>query len=169
MHTDMIGFADRQLRSDSFDTFTEFEKRFRECSSHIFFCSVTTRIPWRLSRRGCLNSSMKFLSAVATPSSASSRFQGFEYHLPEEAELEQSSALFEEEIGKADVSISLDFFVRPEELPLLEQLRGPLATWLHKLGAAPAAAEQMACRLPDYFLSPPCMKHGGMRRRITPP
>ncbi len=63
MYADIIGFkAARQLRSNSLDMFScmfkEFEKMFRKCSFHIFFCGVTTKNPWRLSRRDCLNSSM---------------------------------------------------------------------------------------------------------------
>ncbi len=71
---------------------------------------------------------------------------------PNEEKLKQLSARFEEEMGRANVSISVDFFNRPAALPLLEQLRSPLSAWLHGLGAASADAEQIAARLPDYFV-----------------
>lgn len=71
---------------------------------------------------------------------------------PQEDELETLSARFEEEMGKAEVSISLDFFKQPGELPLLKQLQDPLSAWLQGLGAQQTDAEQIACRLPDYFV-----------------
>uniref|UniRef100_UPI004056DEA0 pentapeptide repeat-containing protein n=1 Tax=Candidatus Electronema sp. TaxID=2698783 RepID=UPI004056DEA0 len=71
---------------------------------------------------------------------------------PEEAELETLSARFAEEMGKAEVTITTKFFEQPGELPLLEQLRSPLAAWLQGLGAKPAAAEQIACRLRHDFV-----------------
>ncbi|CAK8710902.1 NACHT domain-containing protein [Candidatus Electronema halotolerans] len=71
---------------------------------------------------------------------------------PEEAELETLSARFEEEMGKADVTISLDFFNRPGDLPLLKELQVPLSAWLQGLGASAVDAEQIASRLPDYFV-----------------
>ncbi|WP_417915106.1 pentapeptide repeat-containing protein [Candidatus Electronema sp. JM] len=71
---------------------------------------------------------------------------------PQEEELETLSARFEEEMGKAEVTISPQFFDRPDELPLLKNLQGPLAAWLQGLGAKQADAEQIACRLPDYFV-----------------
>uniref|UniRef100_UPI0040572BEA pentapeptide repeat-containing protein n=1 Tax=Candidatus Electronema sp. TaxID=2698783 RepID=UPI0040572BEA len=72
---------------------------------------------------------------------------------PQKDELETLSARFEEEMGRAEVRISLDFFRQPGELPLLEQLHDPLAAWLQGLGAAKGDAEQIACRLPDYFVT----------------
>jgi len=80
-----------------------------------------------------------------------------EYHdlfrnRPQANELETFSACFEKEMGKAEVSINLAFFNRPGDLPLLEQLHGPLSAWLQGLGAAKADAEQIASRLPDYFV-----------------
>ncbi|WP_417909531.1 NACHT domain-containing protein [Candidatus Electronema sp. PJ] len=71
---------------------------------------------------------------------------------PDEEELDKICALFEEQMGRAEVSISLDFFNKPDALPLLEQLRSPLAAWLQGLGAKQADAEQIACRLRDYFV-----------------
>ncbi|MCW5206785.1 NACHT domain-containing protein [Desulfobulbus sp. F5] len=71
---------------------------------------------------------------------------------PEEAELETLSARFAEEMGKAEVTITTKFFEQPGELPLLEQLRSPLAAWLQGLGAKPADAEQIACRLRHDFV-----------------
>ena len=72
---------------------------------------------------------------------------------PEEAELETLSARFAEEMGKAEVTISREFFNRPGQLPLLKNLQGPLTAWLHGLGTKKADAEQIACRLPDYFVT----------------
>ncbi|WP_417911459.1 pentapeptide repeat-containing protein [Candidatus Electronema sp. TJ] len=71
---------------------------------------------------------------------------------PDEEELETLSTRFEEEMGKAEVTISPEFFNKPDALPLLEQLRSPLAAWLQGLGAKKADAEQIACRLRDYFV-----------------
>jgi hypothetical protein len=75
------------------------------------------------------------------------------FNRPEEAELDKISACFEEEMGKAEVRISLDFFKQPGALPLLKQLHGPLSAWLHGLGAKQTDAGQIACRLPDYFVT----------------
>lgn len=75
------------------------------------------------------------------------------FNRPEEEELETLSARFAEEMGKAEVTISREFFNRPGELPLLKNLQGPLAAWLHGVGASAADAEQIACRLPDYFVT----------------
>lgn len=75
------------------------------------------------------------------------------FNRPEEAELDKICACFEEEMGKAEVSVSLDFFKQPGELPLLKQLQGPLSAWLHGLGAKQTDAEQIASRLPDYFVT----------------
>lgn len=72
---------------------------------------------------------------------------------PKEEELETLSARFAEEMGKAEVTISREFFNRPGELSLLKNLQDPLAAWLHGLGAKKADAEQIACRLPDYFVT----------------
>ncbi|WP_420209124.1 pentapeptide repeat-containing protein [Candidatus Electronema sp. JC] len=71
---------------------------------------------------------------------------------PEEAELETLSARFEAEMGRAEVTISPKFFNRPGELPLLKSLQGPLAAWLHGVGAKQTDAEQIACHLPTFFV-----------------
>ncbi|MCI5161585.1 MAG: NACHT domain-containing protein [Candidatus Electrothrix sp. AX5] len=71
---------------------------------------------------------------------------------PNEEQLETISSQFEQRMAEAEVTIRLDFFDSPGDLPLLKQLQGPLSDWLHGLGAAPADAEQIACRLPDYFV-----------------
>jgi len=71
---------------------------------------------------------------------------------PNEEKLGEISVLFEQAIDGAEVAIRLDFFDQPGDLPLLKQLQAPLANWLHGLGAASADAEQIACRLPDYFV-----------------
>ena len=75
------------------------------------------------------------------------------FNRPEEVELEKISARFEEEMGTAEVTISREFFNRPGELPLLKDLQEPLRDWLQGLGAKKADAEQIACRLPDYFVT----------------
>ena len=71
---------------------------------------------------------------------------------PNKEKLDEISALFGQTMDGAEVIIKLDFFDQPGDLPLLKQLQGPLADWLQGLGAAPADAEQIACRLPDYFV-----------------
>ena len=80
-----------------------------------------------------------------------------EYHdlfrnRPNEAELDKISALFEEKMGRAEVTISPKFFDRPGELPLLKDLHALLIDWLQGLGTAKADAAQIACRLADYFV-----------------
>ncbi|MCI5129589.1 MAG: hypothetical protein D3907_14125, partial [Candidatus Electrothrix sp. AUS3] len=80
-----------------------------------------------------------------------------EYHdlfrsRPNEAELDKISALFEEQMGRAEVTINPKFFDRPGALPLLKELHTPLIDWLQGLGAAKADAAQIACRLADYFV-----------------
>jgi hypothetical protein len=75
------------------------------------------------------------------------------FNRPDEEQLHTLSACFEEEMGKAEVRISLDFFKQPDALPLLKQLQDPLSAWLHGLGAKQTDAEQIACRLPDYFVT----------------
>ena len=94
-----------------------------------------------------------FRSLTAALSELVKNYADLFFNRPEEAELETISARFEEEMGKANVSISLDFFNRPGELPLLKQLHDPLSAWLQGLGAAKGDAEQIACRLPDYFVT----------------
>ena len=71
---------------------------------------------------------------------------------PEENELDNISSRFEQAMAEAEVTITLDFFDRPGDLSLLRNLQSPLTDWLHGLGAASADAEQIACRLPDYFV-----------------
>jgi len=71
---------------------------------------------------------------------------------PNEEQLKTISSQFDQRLAEAEVTIRLDFFDRPGYLPLLKQLQAPLSDWLHGLGATTADAEQMACRLPDYFV-----------------
>lgn len=80
-----------------------------------------------------------------------------EYHdlfcnRPNQAELDDISALFEEKMGRAEVTVNPEFFDRPGELPLLKELHAPLIDWLQGLGASKADAAQIACRLTDYFV-----------------
>ena len=80
-----------------------------------------------------------------------------EYHdlfrcRPDEEQLKALSARFEEQMGRAEVTISPKFFDRPGDLPLLKELHTPLLDWLQGLGAAKADAAQIACRLADYFV-----------------
>lgn len=71
---------------------------------------------------------------------------------PDEEQLKALSVRFEEEMGRAEVTINPKFFDRPGELPLLQDLHEPVAAWLQGLGAKQTNAEQIACRLPDYFV-----------------
>ena len=71
---------------------------------------------------------------------------------PEKDELNNISSRFEQAMTDAEVTITLNFFDRPGDLSLLKDLHAPLIDWLHGLGATNADAEQIACRLPDYFI-----------------
>ena len=71
---------------------------------------------------------------------------------PDEEQLKALSARFEEQMGQAEVTITPDFFDRPSDLPLLKDLHEPVAAWLQGLGAQQREAEQIACRLTDYFV-----------------
>ncbi|WPD24762.1 MAG: pentapeptide repeat-containing protein [Candidatus Electrothrix scaldis] len=71
---------------------------------------------------------------------------------PDEEQLKALSTRFEEQMGRAEVTITPEFFDRPGELPLLKDLQEPVAAWLQGLGAKQTDAEQIACRLPDYFV-----------------
>ncbi|WP_339133068.1 MAG: NACHT domain-containing protein [Candidatus Electrothrix sp. GW3-4] len=71
---------------------------------------------------------------------------------PKEDELDNISSQFEQAMAEANVTITLNFFDRPGDLSLLRNLHSPLTDWLQGLGATSADAEQIACRLPDYFI-----------------
>lgn len=71
---------------------------------------------------------------------------------PDEEQLKALSTRFEEQMGRAEVTITPKFFNWPGDLSLLKDLQGPLRDWLQGLGAQQTDAEQITCRLPDYFV-----------------
>ena len=52
----------------------------------------------------------------------------------------------------SDLSLTPDFFNRPKQLPVVDQVKEPYRLWLCSNGLEPEQAESLTVRLPRYFV-----------------
>jgi hypothetical protein len=72
---------------------------------------------------------------------------------PDEHELESISGQFEKAMEELELTISSDFFDKPAELSLLQDIILPLENWMKGLGVSEDNAKNICQNLPEYFVT----------------
>lgn len=94
-----------------------------------------------------------YRSLISAISSLTKNYRDLFEDPPNDEVVETLSDSFEKVMEKIEVTIDLQFFDKPGDFRLLEDLTVPLVNWMKGLGSTDDNAKKICSHLPDYFVT----------------